>query len=612
MTFTEAALEVLRAVGEPLHYKRITELAIERNLLSHVGKSPEITMISRLATLVKTDRGEGPIVKVKPGVFAARASGGTLPANVEAGADDEATIPPPAGALAIPGSDVFPAEEDDDDPILAGLDDAVPSSGGGGGGGPEGGEGPDGGGRGRRRRRRRGRGGRGEGPQLPGQGGGQPGGQPRHEVHGDRGPRRDFPPREQGGGYARDSRDSRPGGGGGGGGFGGGGPRREPDLDLSRAPGDGDLLGKDLADAAFAVLVQAERVPASFARVADLLVRRGRLSGDPNQLAPTVAAALRADAALATKARVRPRFRIRHGEVSLASWRLPREAARFEEDAERAAERQRSEVRRAFMARVNDLPAAGFAELLASWLNVEGVTSLRAVRRPGSSGQAFHFAGVLRRGAEELKLAIVVQRAGRDIDREGIIEVRGSLPHYGGATAAWLVSTGRVTSGAREELAVEGAAPCAAFDGPGLAAAMERAGIGLRQHQVVLADIDFDLLEALGDVSDRRDRERERPQPGRDRPALPVAALVSGEGGGAGEGETADGAEAAEAELGDVDVESEEAAAAAAEYAEPEASWDDEGEDEVTDSDVETEPEVDDESVEARPVPASNEGNPND
>lgn len=611
MTFTEAALEVLRAVGEPLHYKRITELAIERNLLSHVGKSPEITMISRLATLVKTDRGEGPIVKVKPGVFAARAAGGSLPVAVEAGGDEgeTGTAIPPAGAVAIPGSDVFPVEEDDDDPILAGLDEAVPSSGGGGGGGgPEGGEGPEGGGRGRRRRRRRGRGGRGEGPPQPGQsvqGGGQPAGQPRHDAHGDRGPRRDFPPREHGGGYARDSRDSRPGGGGGGG-FGGGGPRREPDVDLSRAPGDGDLLGKDLSDAAFAVLVQAERVPVSFARVADLLVRRGRLSGDPLQLAPTVAAALRADSALAAKARVRPRFRIRGGEVALASWRLPREAARYEDDAERAAERQRSEVRRAFMARVNDLPAAGFAELLASWLNVEGVTSLRAVRRPGSSGQAFHFAGVLRRGAEELKLAIVVQRAGRDVDREAIIEVRGSLPHYGGATAAWLVSTGRVTSGAREELAVEGSAPCAAFDGPALAAAMERAGIGLRPHQVLLADIDFDLLEALGDVSDRRDRERERERPpqGRERPPMAAAAEASE----AREGD-ADG-NAGEADVGEADAEAGEAAAAA-EYAEPEASWDEEGDDEVTDSDVEAESETDDEAVDAGSVPAWGDGNPN-
>src|ERR1700750_1181932 len=70
MTFTEAALEVLRSAGEPLHYKKITELAIEKNLLSHVGKTPEVTMSSRLAMMVKKDRGTAPIMKVKTGVFA--------------------------------------------------------------------------------------------------------------------------------------------------------------------------------------------------------------------------------------------------------------------------------------------------------------------------------------------------------------------------------------------------------------------------------------------------------------------------------------------------------------------------------------------------------------
>src|SRR5688572_25513549 len=37
MTFTEAATLVLRLVGKPLHFKEITDVAIERNLLSHVG-----------------------------------------------------------------------------------------------------------------------------------------------------------------------------------------------------------------------------------------------------------------------------------------------------------------------------------------------------------------------------------------------------------------------------------------------------------------------------------------------------------------------------------------------------------------------------------------------
>src|SRR6266851_1648403 len=72
MTFTEAAAEVLRLVGRPLHYKEITDLAIEKNLLSHVGKSPEVTMGARLAATLKKDSADNPLVRVKPGVFALR------------------------------------------------------------------------------------------------------------------------------------------------------------------------------------------------------------------------------------------------------------------------------------------------------------------------------------------------------------------------------------------------------------------------------------------------------------------------------------------------------------------------------------------------------------
>lgn len=72
MTFTEAAAQVLRLVGKPLHYKEITDVAIERDLLSHVGKSPEVTMGARLAALVKKGDKDTPLVRVKPGVFALR------------------------------------------------------------------------------------------------------------------------------------------------------------------------------------------------------------------------------------------------------------------------------------------------------------------------------------------------------------------------------------------------------------------------------------------------------------------------------------------------------------------------------------------------------------
>jgi restriction endonuclease Mrr len=72
MTFTEAAAHVLRLIGKPLHYKEITDVAIEQNLLSHVGKSPEVTMGARLAALVKKGDKDNPLIRVKPGVFALR------------------------------------------------------------------------------------------------------------------------------------------------------------------------------------------------------------------------------------------------------------------------------------------------------------------------------------------------------------------------------------------------------------------------------------------------------------------------------------------------------------------------------------------------------------
>jgi len=195
MTFTEAAAQVLRLVGKPLHYKEITDVAIEKNLLSHVGKSPEVTMGARLAALVKKGDKENPLVRIKPGVFALREWD---PAMIEKGLadrtpalerlaaqgysgepevdtaeeaqseasssphashvtfdDEENTSTPDEGErsraeLAAHATELFASEDDDDEPIFGGATDvaAAPS-------GDAGAADPNGS---RRRRRRRGRG----------------------------------------------------------------------------------------------------------------------------------------------------------------------------------------------------------------------------------------------------------------------------------------------------------------------------------------------------------------------------------------------------------------------------------------------------------------------
>jgi len=172
MTFTEAAAQVLRLVGKPLHYKEITDVAIEKNLLSHVGKSPEVTMGARLAALVKKGDKENPLVRIKPGVFALREWD---PAMIEKGLadrtpalerlaaqgysgepevdtaeeapadasssphashvtfdDEEGTSAPDEGErsraeLAAHATELFASEDDDDEPIFGGAADAAPT-----------------------------------------------------------------------------------------------------------------------------------------------------------------------------------------------------------------------------------------------------------------------------------------------------------------------------------------------------------------------------------------------------------------------------------------------------------------------------------------------------
>lgn len=68
MTFLEAALEILRREGRPLHYKELTERALGKKLLTFVGRTPEVTMQTQLTAAVKKAPGN-PFVRVKPGVF---------------------------------------------------------------------------------------------------------------------------------------------------------------------------------------------------------------------------------------------------------------------------------------------------------------------------------------------------------------------------------------------------------------------------------------------------------------------------------------------------------------------------------------------------------------
>jgi hypothetical protein len=442
MTFTEAAVEVLRSVGKPLHYKKITEIAIEQNLLSHVGKTPETTMSSRLATMVKKDRGDAPILKVKPGVFALRefpedavegaeaaAPESDAPEAPEQDADIEEVVAAEevaeveeetsAAAQDLPGADVFPEEDDDDELILANLDDDSRE--------------------GRKPRKRR----------------------PRR--------RRD-----------RDSDNGR--------------SRKEPQAPATRAAEAGEPVGRDLSDAIETALRGGSRQARTLVQVAEALIDMGRLSGTASLLAPTLGAAIRGDNAKRRASGGRPRFREGDSLVSLLEWDLPNEVVNAERDAIRAADRQRQGVYRALIKRLRDLPDGALLELLATWLNAVGVHSLRAVRAEAGD---FGLAGTLRRGPEETPLAITIYRGRQPISNDAVVALRGGLHHFDHARMGWVVTLGQVRDSTIGEAHAEGAAPCAIFDGDALAASMEEVGVGIQRASLPLAVLDVELLDSL-------------------------------------------------------------------------------------------------------------------
>ncbi|HEV8045400.1 MAG TPA: winged helix-turn-helix domain-containing protein [Rubrobacter sp.] len=68
MDFKEAAREVLREVGHPLHYTDITEIALESGYLESAGRTPQNTMRARLSVDVR-DNAATPFVQTAPGVY---------------------------------------------------------------------------------------------------------------------------------------------------------------------------------------------------------------------------------------------------------------------------------------------------------------------------------------------------------------------------------------------------------------------------------------------------------------------------------------------------------------------------------------------------------------
>lgn len=545
MTFTEAAAQVLRLVGKPLHYKEITDVAIEKNLLSHVGKSPEVTMGARLAALVKKGEKENPLVRVKPGVFALREwdqetidkglqdrtpalerlslqdidfqseSETSGVAHVDLGqfVEEGDPLPPDPeererAELAAHATELFESEEDDDQPIFA--DEVVDADG-------EPSASLESGGRRRRRRRRRGRGPEERvsgGDDLPsytvsdaplelsdvvGSSDAREGREPiearpreGRDPHRSREPREGREPREPR--LPREPRDAR--------------EPREPrnfgrdsetrDGDRERLP-LGELAGRPLADAIEWLLGSFDRSrgPVPLQALIDAAQRKGRLNGEQGSAQALILSAVRADNARRGADGRRPRFRLNGNRLGLTDWQTDAELSRAERELQSAVDRFREASRRSLLRSLQALPQRAFGELALVLLEQMGFLELLPVRRPGAHGAELHLTGRGRTASGEVRTAIVIRRDGREIGRERVTDLRGALHHYGPAQAGLLLTSGQVLSGAREEAAAPGAAPVTVADGVTVARWCEEQSLGVTPLALRLPAPDWELLDGL-------------------------------------------------------------------------------------------------------------------
>jgi hypothetical protein len=130
-------------------------------------------------------------------------------------------------------------------------------------------------------------------------------------------------------------------------------------------------------------------------------------------------------------------------------------------------------------------------------LEASGLSELQPVRRPGAPSGELHLVGKTTGAGAVVATAVVVRKDGRDIGREQVTDLRGSLHHFGGAAAGVLVTSGQVLSGAREEAAARGATPVRLLDGAALARLCEEHGVAITRTALSLSLQDAEFFEAL-------------------------------------------------------------------------------------------------------------------
>mgnify|MGYP006188796561 CR=1 FL=1 len=482
MTFYEAAVEILRRSGRPLHFKKITEVAIRSELLSHVGKTPESTMESRLEQEVKKPEGSW-IVMTRPGVFTLREDV-VDELNREALAREEeekakAAARKPA-AVAEPQTNGASDDEADEE-ISA---DAETES--------------TGGSR-RRRRRRRGRGG--DTDARSDDSAGDDDDTPETGELDDADDESDESDEEE-----AEAKNGRESGRRRGRGRRGRGRDKDKDKEADKPKTNGVQPGSyaeldgsrydSIGEAAYAVLAANKRKTMTTAAVAKTVFDKKLVRFHTHDPEATIQSAMVTDNQVRARRGRRPLFaQYRDGRWGLTEWGVSDEGIEKERQILRLADELRREAVAQLGEAVAGLKAEAFEMVVMTLLERLDYGNLKVSKRT-SEGDTF-FTADWRRGFSDLRVCVqIVADPEAQLDSDTIKELRETLNHYSAAEGI-IVHLGEVTKEAVRESRDADAAKVTVIDRKAFVRLLVDEGIGVKTFSTPIVMVDNAFIDAL-------------------------------------------------------------------------------------------------------------------
>lgn len=445
MTFYEAAIEVLRRTGRPLHFKKITEVAIRDEMLSHIGKAPEETMGERLEQETKKAT-ESWVIKTRPGVFTLRDDIiEELNAKAAKREATEAKTPAPKAKIGRSRKRSNDQSQQTESQQAPARDESDDSSGG-----------DD------RRRRRRSRAGRDDDSK---------------DSKSSRRGRKSRSNDKKSGSQDSTQKSNR---------------RSKSSSDIPKVKGRFETV----SDAAYAVLHATDRAPSDVEAIAEAIFAQKLVKFHTHDRAATVQSAIVTDNQVRLRTGRRPLFASYAPSVwGLTEWGLSDEGIETEKEIQELVADLREDVQTQLATMLVSLKAEALEMMVITLLERLGYDNLKVSKRT-SEGDVF-FTADWRPGFSHIRVCIqVVGEPDVEIDADDVNELRETLNHYSGNEGI-LIHLGDVSKAAVKESRDDSKDKVTVIDGDSLVRLLVQEGIGVRTYRMPISMVDTAFLQAL-------------------------------------------------------------------------------------------------------------------